>query len=86
MHSNNLSHYCNRTFDTLLNDALKSPALESRARNYELAQRLAMHELPLIPIANAERIMLYNKRLSGMKMQPLGSIQFAELSMTEKGK
>lgn len=86
VHSNNLSHYCNRTFDTLLNDALKSPALESRARNYELAQRLAMHELPLIPIANAERIMLYNKRLSGMKMQPLGSIQFAELSMTEKGK
>ncbi|MBE2896792.1 ABC transporter substrate-binding protein [Pasteurellaceae bacterium HPA106] len=85
-HSNNLSHYCNRTFDTLLSDALKSPALESRARNYELAQRLAMHELPLIPIANAERIMIYNKRLDGMRMQPLGSIQFSELSITEKGK
>ncbi|MBE2893776.1 ABC transporter substrate-binding protein [Spirabiliibacterium falconis] len=84
-HSNNVSNWCNRTFDMLLSDALKSHALESRARNYELAQRLALHELPLIPIANADRIMLYNKRVESLKMQPLGSIQFSELTIKRKG-
>ena len=52
---NNYSRWCSPAFDQLLDDAVTTPQLAFRLRNYYYAQSLLNEQLPLIPLAHALR-------------------------------
>lgn len=82
----NLSNWCEPTFDHLMNSALGTDFLRLRAREYHLAQELILDQLPIIPIANAKRMLLVNTKVQGVDMNPFGSISFDTLSLKKGGK
>lgn len=82
----NLSNWCEPTFDHLMNSALGTDLLRLRAREYHLAQELILDQLPIIPIANAKRMLLVNTKVQGVDMNPFGSISFDTLSLKKGGK
>lgn len=82
----NLSNWCEPTFDHLMNSALSTDFLRLRAQEYHLAQELILDQLPIIPIANAKRMLLVNTKVQGVDMNPFGSISFDTLSLKKGGK
>ncbi|HDR1022630.1 TPA: ABC transporter substrate-binding protein [Pasteurella multocida] len=82
----NLSNWCDPTFDLLMNSALSSDFLRLRANEYHLAQELILDQLPIVPIANAKRMLIVNAKVKGVNMNPFGSINFETLSLKEGGK
>ncbi|MGC7589934.1 ABC transporter substrate-binding protein [Bisgaard Taxon 46] len=82
----NLSNWCEPTFDQLMNSALSSDFLRLRANEYHLAQELILDQLPIVPIANAKRMLIVNAKVKGVDMNPFGSINFETLSLKEGGK
>ncbi|MGC7559358.1 ABC transporter substrate-binding protein [Pasteurella sp. PK-2025] len=81
----NLSNWCDPTFDQFMNNALNSTQLHLRANEYNLAQELILNELPIIPIANAKRMLIVNSKVKGVDMTPFGSINFETLSLQSNG-
>lgn len=81
----NLSNWCNKKFDNLMNNAIQTTNLRLRADNYNLAQALILSELPIIPIANAQRVLVASSKVQGIDMTAFGSINFEKLSL-RKGK
>ncbi|WP_118867526.1 ABC transporter substrate-binding protein [Haemophilus haemolyticus] len=77
----NLSNWCNEEFDNLMDRAIATSNLSERARAYNDAQELILHELPIIPIANVKRILVANSRVKGVEMTPFGSLNFSDLRL-----
>ena len=77
----NLSNWCNEEFNNLMDRAIATSNLSERARAYNDAQELILHELPIIPIANVKRILVANSRVKGVEMTPFGSLNFSDLRL-----
>ena len=77
----NLSNWCNEEFNHLMDRAIATSNLSDRARAYNDAQELILHELPIIPIANVKRILVANSRVKGVEMTPFGSLNFSDLRL-----
>ncbi|MBV6539786.1 ABC transporter substrate-binding protein, partial [Ursidibacter maritimus] len=54
----NFSNWCDPLFDHFMDNALNTTNLHLRASEYNLAQELILSEVPLIPIANAKRMLV----------------------------
>lgn len=77
----NLSHWCYEPFENAMDQAINSEHLRTRIRDYNIAQEIALVELPILPIANVKRILLTNSRVKGLKLTPFGNLHFSELSL-----
>ncbi|UAX42580.1 ABC transporter substrate-binding protein [Pasteurella canis] len=80
----NFSNWCDPLFDHFMDNALNTSHLRLRASEYNLAQELILSEVPIVPIANARRMLVINANVHGVKMSPFGSINFENLSL-QKG-
>lgn len=82
----NLSNWCEPEFDHFMNEALNTSDLAQRAYQYQQAQEFILREIPIIPIANAKRMLIVNSKVQGVEMTPFGSINFQTLSLKREAK
>lgn len=75
----NLSNWCKPKFDHFMNEARNTSERQQRAYQYQQAQELILREIPIIPIANAKRMLIVNGKVKGVEMTPFGSINFQTL-------
>lgn len=80
----NIANWCYPEFDQVLDRALNTNIQLSRTLDYDIAQQYVLDQIPLIPIANVKRLMVYNKRIQNVKMSPLGIIRFADISIQKE--
>ncbi|HHQ4519653.1 MULTISPECIES: ABC transporter substrate-binding protein SapA [Aeromonas] len=73
---NNYSRWCSPAFDQLLDDAVTTPQLSFRLRNYYYAQTLLNEQLPLIPLAHALRTQVTRSDIEGLTLMPFGGTSF----------
>ncbi|QWL60469.1 peptide ABC transporter substrate-binding protein SapA [Aeromonas jandaei] len=73
---NNYSRWCSPAFDQLLDDAVTTPQLAFRLRNYYYAQTLLNELLPLIPLAHALRTQVSRSDIEGLILMPFGGTSF----------
>lgn len=73
---NNYSRWCSPAFDQLLDDAVTTPQLAFRLRNYYYAQTLINEQLPLIPLTHALRTQVSRSDIEGLVLMPFGGTSF----------
>lgn len=66
----NLTHWCNDDFDSLLDLALITDQQRFRANLYKQAQNLINQQAPVIPIAHGTQFKAYNNSLIGFSVSP----------------
>ncbi|WP_133546084.1 ABC transporter substrate-binding protein [Mesocricetibacter intestinalis] len=76
----NLANWCSPSFDHLLDHALTTTDTRLRAIDYNLAQKIVLSELPLLPIASVKRVLVSSTQVQGVDMTPFGNINFEKLS------
>lgn len=79
----NLSNWCHLPLDALLIRALQTNVQLLRALDYDMAQQLIIRQVPIIPIATVNNVLVSNNRVIGLNMTPFGNIHFAALSLNE---
>ncbi|MDG1122637.1 MAG: ABC transporter substrate-binding protein [Glaciecola sp.] len=72
----NRAMWCNPEFDALVNSAIKISDEDKRAILYAKANNMIAQEMPLLPIAHANRYQVKNAALQGLTINPYGSIRF----------
>ncbi|HDG1677639.1 TPA: peptide ABC transporter substrate-binding protein SapA [Kluyvera ascorbata] len=82
----NLSHWCNREFDSVLRRALDSQQLASRIDAYDEAQQILARELPVLPLASSLRLQAYRYDMKGLVLSPFGNASFAGVSREKEEK
>ena len=76
----NYAHWCNRAFDSVLQQALSSQQLASRIDAYTEAQQMLATELPVLPLASSLRLQAYRYDMKGLVLSPFGNASFAGVS------
>lgn len=85
----NLSNWCNEDFDFWLQTALLSEDSASTNLLYEFAQKLLEEQLPILPLVNANRVLVVNNAIEHSDISPFGQVKLSELQLgvdKEKGK
>ena len=72
----NRAMWCHPEFDALVNAAIKISDEDQRAILYAKANNMIAREMPLLPIAHANRYQVKNIALQGLGINPYGSIRF----------
>ncbi len=80
----NLANWCNPYFDWWLNLAKLTGNKKAQAIFYHLAQFLVEQERPIVPLLNAKRILLVNKRVDDFKISPFGHVKLSEIKLKNK--
>ncbi|AWX13114.1 ABC transporter substrate-binding protein [Mergibacter septicus] len=75
----NLSNWCDPQFDNFIVQGLQTDDTLARALNYDLAQQLAMQQVPIIPLANASRVIIARQTIKGLNLTPFGNVDFSML-------
>jgi cationic peptide transport system substrate-binding protein len=78
----NRAMWCNPEFDALVNTAIKISSEDKRAILYAKANNMIAKEIPLLPIAHANRYQVKNAALQGLSINPYGSIRFEGVTKT----
>ncbi len=69
----NISFYRNPEMDTLLDDALTRTDPAARAALYRQALDLWARDLPLVPLVQADQIVVLDRHIGGYKLSPTGN-------------
>ncbi len=72
----NRAMWCNQEFDALVNAAIRISDEDQRALLYAKANKLIAQEIPIYPIAHANRYQVKNHKIQGLIINPFGSIRF----------
>ncbi len=80
---NNRAQWCHKPFDDLLNKAKITADQAERTKLYEEAQVIFKQEAPWATIAHSVVFMPMSKKVSGYKMDPLGSHRFDGVDIAE---
>lgn len=72
----NRAMWCDKDYDRLINEALKTEDLDKRRAIYHQVNRLLFERLPLVPIAHAYRYQAYRSEVKGMIINPFGGVRF----------
>ena len=72
----NRAMWCDKDYDRLINEALKTEDLDKRRAIYHQVNRLMFERLPLVPIAHAYRYQAYRNEVKGMTINPFGGVRF----------
>ena len=75
----NRSNWCNVEYDQLINQALLETEQEKRTILYQKALAITNRELPLLPIAHANRYQPYRNSINGININPIGGISFTDV-------
>jgi dipeptide transport system substrate-binding protein len=76
VHGSNLSKWCNRDFEALIEKARTTSDLQERTRLYEQAQVVFKQQVPYTPIAHSIVSLPASKRVGGLVFSPLGGHRF----------
>lgn len=79
----NRAQWCNKEFDDLVNKAKQVSDQAERTRLYEEAQTVFKREAPWATIAHSVVFMPMSKKVTGYKMDPLGSHRFDGVDIAE---
>lgn len=74
----NRANWCNKEFDALLDNALRTTDQKQRLQDYLRAQQILARELPLVPIAHALRIQAKYRDIADLPLQPFGGMDFSK--------
>ncbi len=77
----NVSRWCNKDFDALIQKAKLSVQQSERAKLYEKAQEIVHEEAPQIPIAHAIRYKAVRKEVLGFTMDPTSHHNFSKVDL-----
>ncbi len=80
---NNRAQWCNEEFDALLDKAKQSSDQAERTKLYEEAQVIFKREAPWATIAHSVVFMPMSNKVTGYKMDPLGSHRFDGVDLAE---
>lgn len=75
----NRAMWCSPEYDSYINEALKYSDIEQRSIYYHKANQLLNEQLPLFPIAHANRYQAYRNDLGGVVINPFGGIRFGDV-------
>ncbi|HEY7765486.1 MAG TPA: ABC transporter substrate-binding protein [Aestuariivirgaceae bacterium] len=81
--NNNRAQWCNKEFDDLIQKAKTLPNNDQREPLYKEAQVIFKREAPWATIAHSVVFMPMSKKVTGYKMDPLGSHRFDGVDITE---
>nr|WP_052074583.1 ABC transporter substrate-binding protein SapA [Shewanella mangrovi] len=73
---NNWAKWCNKDFDQLLSQAKDITDKEGRKQLYRAAEQIVGEQVPLIPLAYAQRMLLKRKTAPAVTLMPFGGISF----------
>ncbi len=73
----NYTHWCDPTFDSVLQSALTSQQLSKRIEYYQQAQQILAQQLPVLPLASSLRMLAYRYDMKGLILSPFGNASFA---------
>lgn len=76
----NRTFWCDETFDTLIQEALKTTNISKRKALYSKALQRVNDEAPLIPIAHSKRFQARSTKVEGKLLRSIGGIDFSEVS------
>ena len=75
----NRAMWCSEQYDEYINEALKYTDIEQRNYYYRKANLLLSEQLPLVPIAHANRYQAFSDSLEGLVINPFGGIRFGDV-------
>jgi len=76
--SNN-TRWCNKEFDSLLQQALRTNSINQRKIYYAKALAIIAEEVPLLPIAHSKRYQARSNKVTGKLLNAFGGINFREV-------
>jgi len=80
---NNVSRWCNRAYDKLVNDAKLTTDQDVRTKLYRQAQVIFHADAPWVPLAHSVVFMATRANVTGFKMDPLGRHAFEGVDVKE---
>jgi dipeptide transport system substrate-binding protein len=80
---NNRAQWCNKEFEDLIQKAKTLPNNDQREPLYKQAQEIFKREAPWATIAHSVVFMPMSKKVTGYKMDPLGSHRFDGVDIAE---
>ncbi len=78
----NLARWCNKNYDKLINQAMKSYNRNNAKRLYQKAQVLFNKELPFLPLVHAYNFTALSPKVKGYVLPLFGSEKFYHLSLS----
>lgn len=75
----NLSNWCNPEFDVLLNQAQLSQDWNEQRELYRQAELLLQKELPILPLVNANRLLLVSDKLRPVPISHFGQVKLSAI-------
>jgi dipeptide transport system substrate-binding protein len=81
VHGSNVTKWCNKQFDALLDKARLITDQNARTKLYEEAQVVFKDQVPYTPIAHANAFQPMSKRVKGYLISPLGGHRFDGLTL-----
>lgn len=85
-HGVNRGDYSNAEVDTLLQAAATESDQAKRRSAYVQVQQILAKDLPTLPLWYLDSIVIYNRRLSGVKSSPSGNFYFLETAIPHAAK
>jgi len=79
----NVSRWCNKAFEDLVQKAKTATKQAERAKYYEKAQEIVKEEAPWIPIAHSVRFTPVRKEVIGFKMDPTAHHYFSKVDLSK---
>lgn len=83
MTGNNRALWCNEEFDELLYQALSTNNPLSRKKYYVEAQKIIAEQLPVLPIAHAQRFQAKQNSVKGDILTPFGGVDLSKVERSE---
>ncbi|QIM66495.1 peptide ABC transporter substrate-binding protein [Mannheimia granulomatis] len=77
----NLSNWCNEDFDFWLQTARLSEDASSSHLLYEFSQKLLEEQLPILPLVNANRVLVIDNVVQNAEISPFGQVKLSELRL-----
>ena len=77
----NVSRFCHKEFDRLINEAKRLTSKKKRAKLYRKAQEIFKEEAPWVPIAHSVFYRAMRKNVKGHVISPLGGDFFHTISL-----
>ncbi|MFC3187617.1 ABC transporter substrate-binding protein [Shewanella intestini] len=79
---NNYSRWCNIGFDHILAKAREQTEQFKRQPYFQAAEAMISNQVPIVPIAHAQKVVLKDKSITNLHVRPYGGISFAQTTQT----
>lgn len=76
INGNNFSKWCYKPYDTLIQQGRVTNGQAARTKIYMQAQQIFAQQLPFSPIANSTVFLPVRKNVTGMHIDPIGTMRF----------